>query len=154
MATIKSYTDIEQSKVLSEILPIESADMTLPFMHHNNEYLPKYPVSRNYIEVYNEMMKLPLMEGEDIDQQIQPCWSIAALLGVLPQSITKYIESEKCQKTFHLNLFRSHYYCCSYSFRPSISDNDGSNNLYCIGRDNWLDACYEMILKLHELKML
>jgi hypothetical protein len=27
MATIKSYTDIEQSKKLAEILPIESADM-------------------------------------------------------------------------------------------------------------------------------
>ena len=27
MATIKSYTDIEQSKKLAEILPLESADM-------------------------------------------------------------------------------------------------------------------------------
>lgn len=27
MATIKSYTDIEQSKKLAEILPTESADM-------------------------------------------------------------------------------------------------------------------------------
>lgn len=31
MATIKSYTDLEQSKKLAEILPIESADM-----HYNN----------------------------------------------------------------------------------------------------------------------
>ena len=28
MATIKSYTDISQSKKLAEILPLESADMT------------------------------------------------------------------------------------------------------------------------------
>ena len=27
MATIKSYTDIEQSKKLAEMLPLESADM-------------------------------------------------------------------------------------------------------------------------------
>lgn len=31
MATIKSYTDLEQSKKLAEILPLESADM-----HYNN----------------------------------------------------------------------------------------------------------------------
>ena len=29
MATIKSYTDLEQSKKLAEILPLESADMFL-----------------------------------------------------------------------------------------------------------------------------
>ena len=29
MATIKSYTDIEQSKKLAEILPLESADWTI-----------------------------------------------------------------------------------------------------------------------------
>lgn len=27
MATIKAYTDLEQSKKLAEILPVESADM-------------------------------------------------------------------------------------------------------------------------------
>jgi hypothetical protein len=79
-------------------------------------------------------------------------WSLAALLGALPQYITKYIKSESCQKTFHLNLFRSYYHCVSYSFTSSVREDD--NTLYCIGRDNWVDACYEMILKLHELNLL
>ena len=81
MITIKSFTSLEQSKKLAEILPIESADMVLPFKHSkNDEYIPGYVVSRNYVEVYNEMMKLQRMEKEDVCKLIQPCWSLAALL--------------------------------------------------------------------------
>ena len=36
---MKSYTDIEQSKVLSKILPLESADMTLPFRHTQKDII-------------------------------------------------------------------------------------------------------------------
>ena len=131
MTTIKSYTDISQSKKLAEILPIESADM-------------------RYDGVMQEL-GIPKVNYNGLGT---PCWSLSALLGVLPQSITKYIESEMCTKTFHLNLFRSYYYCCSYSFSPSISDDDGNNTLYCTGKDNWIDACVAMIENLHELKML
>lgn len=132
MATIKSYTNIEQSRKLAKILPIESADMYY---------------------WCGEDLRIGGHRAMDIDYDI-PCWSLNALLEVIPQSITKYIESERCQRTFHLNLFRSYYHCCSYCFGPSVSDNDGNNTLYCIGRDNWVDACYEMIIHLHELKML
>lgn len=132
MATIKSHTDIEQSKKLVEILPIESADMYY---------------------WCGEDLRIGGYRAMDIDYDI-PCWSLDALLETMPQSITKYIESERCQKTFHLNLFRSYYHCCSYSFVSSVSDDDGNNTLYCTGRDNWIDACYEMILKLNELNEL
>ena len=138
MATIKSYTDLEQSKKLAEILPLESADMHYPYDY-----------------VFDELESIPTITEEDDHFVLFPkdvrCWSLAALLGVLQESITKYIESERCQKTFHLNLFRSYYCCVSYDEISSVNDD---NSLYCIGRDNWVDACYEMILKLHELKML
>ncbi len=135
MATIKLYTDISQSKKLAEILPLESADM--------------------YYDGYGRLPQgyAYTLTSPNSFEYDYPCWSLAALLNVMPQSITKYIESERCQKTFHLNLFRSYYHCCSYSFISSVDD-DNDNTLYCIGRDNWIDACYEMILKLHELKIL
>lgn len=146
MATIKSYTTIEQSRKLAEILTIESADMWWSRCTITD-------FGDGVLKVSYAVEPCNISQFKNTDDDI-PCWSLAALLGVLPQSITKYIKSESCQKTFHLNLFRSYYYCCSYSFSPSISDNDGNNTLYCIGRDNWIDACYEMILKLNELKML
>ena len=34
MATIKSFTDLSQSKTLSKILPLESADMCLTFVNN------------------------------------------------------------------------------------------------------------------------
>lgn len=139
MATIKSFTSLEQSKKLAKILPLESADMIWVLAN------PDLPMIKAIAYEDSEKSKY---------YEILPAWSLAALLGVLPQSITKYIESERCQKTFHLNLFRSHYYCCSYCFSPSISDDDGNNTLYCIGRDNWVDACVETILKLNELNLL
>ena len=36
MATIKSYTDIEQSRKLAEILPIESSDMYWDLLSKSN----------------------------------------------------------------------------------------------------------------------
>ena len=126
---MKSYTDIEQSKKLAEILPLESADMVLPFTHEeNNEYVPGYAVSRNYMEAYNEMLLLPAMDKDTISKLIQPAWSFAVLLNKLPSSTLD-------------------------------SSNDHHYRLHCMERftewhDNAIDACCEMIIKLHERKML
>lgn len=65
MVTIKSYTDLEQSKKLAEILPIESADMYW-------WYLGK----RCHIEAIDDGN---FNEEEDIRS-----WSLAALLSVIP----------------------------------------------------------------------
>ncbi len=145
MAKIKSYTDLEQSNKLAEILPLESADNVIVLIGYNDGI--------KTVTIPKESLDIIITPFSDIRKTV-PCWSLAALLEVIPQSITKYIESERCQKTFHLNLFRSYYHCCSYCFEPSVSDNDGNNTLYCIGRDNWVDACYEMILKLQKLKLI
>lgn len=130
---MKSYTSLEQAKKLAEFLPLESADMTLPFRHSkNDEYIPGYVVSRDYVEVYNEMMKLPLMEKEDVCKLIQPCWSLAALLGVLPR-----IGGIKPVLDLETN-------CIQY---PSDID-------LSVTADNSVDACAEMILELHEQNLL
>ena len=69
MATIKSYTDIEQSKKLAEILPKESADMS-GFRNQDGTF--------NYYGFpYSDAVK---------DSTSFPVWSLAALLSVLPES--------------------------------------------------------------------
>jgi hypothetical protein len=67
MTTIKSYTDLQQSKKLAEMLPLESADMFYTSL--NSEY-PWVWIDKH------------LMEVSDI-----PCWSVAALIDILPRFI-------------------------------------------------------------------
>ena len=65
MATIKSYTDIEQSKKLAEILPLESADMF-------------YRTDGSVKLMWEHLKNIPVTT---------PSWSLAALLDALPQEI-------------------------------------------------------------------
>lgn len=62
MATIKSYTDLSQSKTLSKILPLESADM------------------------YWSFTNIKLMDDDYNPNVVQhiPAWSLAALLKLIP----------------------------------------------------------------------
>ncbi len=112
---MKSYTDIEQSKKLAEILPLESADMC----YINDGTATK--IDANSYSVRYSMWK-------DCVVEIIPCWSLAALLSVLPSAT--------------LDSSNDHYY-----------------RIRCMKRftewyDNAIDACYEMIVKLHELNLL
>lgn len=67
MATIKSFSDLEQSKKLAEILPLESADM---YLWSSGK--------RYYIEA---------MDDGDFNEEEGHvrAWSLAALLGVMPE---------------------------------------------------------------------
>ena len=74
---MKSYTDIEQSKLLAKILPLESADMGYLW---NSTSFCEYPVSSQTI----------FKKVENI-----PCWSLATLLSVLDfPSLTQNKEDE------------------------------------------------------------
>ena len=74
-----------------------------------------------------------------LSQEI-PCWSLAALLGVLPDSIYDNTD-EFSQLEFT---------------KKSVAYIQGTTDGIKIGalKDNLVDACYEMILKLNELKIL
>ena len=63
---MKSYTDIEQSKKLAEILPLDSADMHYSKHSFENYYSP-IPHIGNYSSMHDQI----------------PCWSLAALLEIL-----------------------------------------------------------------------
>lgn len=71
---MKSYTDIEQSKKLAEILPIESADMMWDDWSLIDE---GWKLSVGY---YPEIEK-------DYGRKCYPAWSLAALLDILPETI-------------------------------------------------------------------
>lgn len=129
MATIKSYTDLEQSKKLAEILPLESADM-----HYNNasikgiNYVDEY---RAELMDYNTAQKVLSKYLINPIFGIIPCWSLSALLGVLPDY------------TLQTNTDGTVFVVCE-SKKPMISD----------AYDNPVDACMAMIENLHELKLL
>ena len=126
MAIIKSYTDIEQSKKLAEILSLESADM-------------QWFLEEDYGIV---QIKEGLQDwGGDCTI---PCWSLAALLNVLPK---KYYPV-KDHKTDLIIGKPKDEWCVLYW------DTTGMQNGEQTLANNPIDACYEMILKLHELKML
>ena len=113
MATIKSYTDIEQSKKLAEILPLESADMRYSQLGDMHPW------------VWTNTL---------IEKDAIPCWSLAALLGILPFVDFTMLQLIDTPETL---------YKCMYN-----------DNLKSHAYDNPVDACVAMIEKLHELKML
>ena len=114
---MKNCTDLEQSKKLAEILPLMSADMKI--LPSNKKEYRVVPV--NDIAVWNR------------DDEVY-CWSLTALLGVLPLIDLTTPQLIGTPKTL---------YRCQYN-------DDLKSHAY----DNPIDACYEMIIKLHELKML
>lgn len=68
---MKSYTDIEQSKKLAEILPMESADMYYPWDIDSKSFL-----------------NIPIVKDDSYYVQCSiDCWSLAALLDVFPNRI-------------------------------------------------------------------
>ena len=129
---MKAFTDLEQSKKLAEFLPLESADMTLPFRHtKDNKYLPGYVIARTYTEVYNEMIVLPGMKKQELCKLINPCWSLAALMDILErEAVFKTPKEWACQTYIDFKAITSDYY------------------------NNPIDACVAMIEKLHEQKLL
>lgn len=76
--------------------------------------------------------------------QTIPCWSLAALIEVLPSSIEDSIGI-----VYSLSMSKDYI---EY-LNPNITSLYSVHVSTC-GNDNLVDACVEMIVKLHELKML
>lgn len=114
METIKSFTSLEQSKKLAKILPLESADMKiLPFTERAYRVVPIYDIAvcGREDEIY--------------------AWSLAALLGVLPNGIVMNKDSQNGKYHFFSKYIGTY-----------------------VTADNPVDACYELMLKLDKLNLL
>jgi len=121
---MKSYTDLEQSKQLAEILPLESADM--------------------YYEWPNKKVHF---KDDKYNGMGFSCWSLAALLGVLPVTIGNVLSKDSLRLRMDKGEsdFNIWYDNIHTGFAEERLD---------IAADNPIDACYEMIIKLHELNLL
>ena len=131
---MRAYTDLEQSKKLAEILPLESADMYW-LNRHIDLTETKYEVfvvdkSNKYVDFFKSYA-VAINNNEII-----PCWSLAALLDVLsyPQLSKDKLGSEKVEWMVSVYPNNCRYDSCWH--------------------DNPVDACYEMIIRLHELNLL
>lgn len=131
---LKSFTDLEQSKKLAEILPLESADMH--YCLENRDVATGYKIG---IVPFIQARKF---KGKCNIVDIQPAWSLAALLNIIP----------KCIKDYNV-------------LRIDIGENNTdiwydeigygvNNNLPDIIMEYAVDACVAMIEKLHELNLL
>ena len=119
---MKSYTDVKQSKALAKILPLNIADCC---------YI-KYCTSDNSEWRYEGQP--PMFLGDipitEIEAEHIPCWSLAALLNMLPSG-----------KALIHDIGNHGYKCIC-------------NNIDTDFYDNPVDACYEMILILHKKGLL
>ena len=129
---MKAYTDLGQSKKLADILPLESADMCFA----NDGTAIK--IDANSYNVRKFMWK-------DYVVEVIPCWSLAALLEIIPQEI---FDGE-----YVINITEG----CDNRWVLTYDHCENRNHSYyglSTGADNLVDACYEMILKLNEQKLL
>lgn len=116
----KICTDIEQSKKLVKILPLDSADMCYIKGRFTDKYLPDLKCYKYARELYADYIK------------IIPCWSLATLLDILKDNI-KIEKTELDQSDmFTYSIVGDGYNYKTYEYKELI------------------DACYEMIVKLHE----
>ena len=131
MAAIKSYTDLQQSKKLAEILPIESADMWLR------------EVSYGFYKLETEIPR----GWYDVPPKGMPCWSLAALLNILPNN--KHITTSISKGSWQIDPIKylPNTWWCEYEDSESLTE-------FNISADNPIDACVSMILKLHKQNLL
>jgi hypothetical protein len=131
---MKTYTDLNQSKKLAEILPLESADMYYFTIIRN------YPYSQGKIKVITKIMDGSFSSDYDI-----PCWSSAALFEAIPQEIFdgKYI--------INITEGRDNKWILTYDYYENRY-----HSYYSLSTDadNLVDACYEMIIKLKEMNLI
>lgn len=90
---MKAFTNIEQSKKLAEILPIESADMWF-HPYPNDEYWYDIPNFGNADLKYNQL----------------PCWSTSALLEIIRNSGRYELQMYEGGYYFEANGFMTESY--------------------------------------------
>lgn len=127
MAKIKAFTDLDQSKKLAEILPIESADMWWNWL------------SDPFDEVNGgEYVKEPLLHKPVCNPDAAvPCWSLAALLNILPHCIDDGYDLVLGKLTDNKGWY------------VMYDDVDHFTRFY-VTHSDLIDACIEMIVKLKE----
>lgn len=141
MATIKSFSDLQQSKVLAEVLPLESADMSWVSCDDGRQ---------KYYQAENRKIILDYEKNHWL-----PCWSLAALLATLPNEIITDNRFE-CYYQIHIRKYDGGDNATLYQIAYG-NDRGSSGSWHDMintgEKENLIDCCVQMILKLHELEM-
>lgn len=126
---MKSYTNLEQSEKLAEILPLESADMWWLYITAQGKYIAM-------MHEEPDPHYLTRMESYGIKDAAIRCWSLAALLEQLP----------------YPQLSKDKLGSGKIGWMVSVYPDDCRYD--SCWHNNPVDACVAMIEELHELKML
>lgn len=135
---MKAYTDLEQSKKLAEILPIETADMGWYYSCNPNS-------------ARNQMWAGTKAENADI-----PCWSLAALMNLLPSEFTEVGKYSITTYTIKIRKYKLTEDCDLYqiAYGNYIFHEDGSSSwkdmINTGEKEDLLDATFQMICWLKE----
>ena len=130
---MKSYTSLDQSRKLAEFLPVESADMEYMFLKKDGSKVSNVPFVKDGFE-----------EPECCYSFI-PCWSLAVLIEEIPE----IINFDDDESDYALEILKEGgLYYLSYG---NLLEH---NKIEIESQEYFVDACYEMIIKLHELNLL
>lgn len=138
---MKSCTDIKQSMKLAEKLPLESADMcwcnnSIKGVNYTDEFSANLYTVKEMKEVFDTTLN-----GWDKYWELIPCWSLSALLGILPSVI------KRKEKRMFLTLEKAGAFNLYYK-SPNRLDELWET------KEELVDACVEMIIILHEQNLL
>lgn len=141
---MKSYTDLEQSKILKDILPIESADMcwcnnSIKGINYTDEFSANLYAVKEMKELFDTTLN-----GWDKYWELIPCWSLAALLNYLREvDYFPEINVDEFEVTMLINYYNEDE---ALPLAPV-------HNIK-IKAESFIDACYEMIITLNEQNLL
>ena len=138
---MKSYTNIEQSKKLAEILPLESADMHWQYIEEDNGQLQWFCFPKDFSINQHDTVS---------------AWSLAALMNLLPSEFTevgKYseitykIHIRKYALTEEIDVYQIAYGNYHWHEDGSCSWSDMINTGE---KENLIDAVFQMVCWLKE----
>lgn len=140
---MKNCTDIEQSKKLAELgIDEDTADMNYcNSSYKGKDYVGEWTLSLSSPKFAKTMLGMSVTDWNTCWEVI-PAWSLTSLLSVIPYNVT----FNKAVYRFKLVKFSDHWEC--------YHENFGTVSTEIFKADNPVDACYEMIVKLHEQKLL
>ena len=143
MNRYNGYTTVEQSKKLAEILPVESADM----YYTATTYGERHEIIGTSWELHlglDTVIKDHLFSFRN--GYTFPCWSLFALLDILKEFDLKTMFMKNTSDIRGTRL--------TNVWRLSVETIDVDITLRNIYAKNLVDACVEMIIRLHELNLL
>ena len=135
---MKAYTDLEQSKKLSEILKWKTADMTWINIYDENHMMSDHRI---------DLMPFRFYQGTGI-----PAWSLAALLELIPITCVLSISnghyrivSNETNTFFHNNpLDAAFEMVCWLKGMNEITCNNCKDMEYCSQSEYVKNNCYKL----------